>query len=368
MPFLAGHLDLADSFELILDGVFDRDDVLLRGVDPVQIGVETGALAAAGGPGDEDYAVGKVQQCVELLEIVGPEPQFIQTVHARALVEDTQHAALAEAGRNGAHAQIDLALAQANAGASVLRHSPLGDVHARHDLDTRDNQRQDVAVEAQHIVQDAVDPVADLNLRLVRVHVDIAGPHLQGAEQDIVHQPDHRRAVHHVEQIVGARDLVDQLVEILRIQLLGDLLDHRASLLIGGVDHRRDGRPRGEGRPDRQMRHFRDVVQHVGVQRLGKHDRQLAAALFGPDPDQMMMLGIGGRDILNELRGDLLVRYLRQKLPVERLGKQLEDHVFGVVGTREQNLIQPASALVFVEVPGQLLGVEQPRSLGSLYE
>jgi hypothetical protein len=31
--------------------------------------------------------------------------------------------------------------------------------------------------------------------------VDIAGPHLQGAEQDVIDQPDHRRAVNDIQQI-----------------------------------------------------------------------------------------------------------------------------------------------------------------------
>ena len=51
-----------------------------------------------------------------------------------------------------------------------------------------------------------------------------------------------------------------------------------------------------------------------------------------------------------------------------RLGEQLEDDVLRVVRAREQDFIQPAVALVLVEVPGQLLGIEQPRPFGSLYE
>ena len=45
---------------------------------------------------------------------------------------------------------------------------------------------------------------------------------------------------------------------------------------------------------------------------------------------------------------------------MERLGEQLEDDVLRVVRAREQDFIQPAVALVLVEVPGQLLGIEQP--------
>ena len=66
--------------------------------------------------------------------------------------------------------------------------------------------------------------------------------------------------------------------------------------------------------------------------------------------------------------GHLLVRYLRQILPVERLGEQPQDHVLREVRAREQDLVQPAAALVLLQEPGQLLGVDQSRPLGGLYE
>ena len=66
--------------------------------------------------------------------------------------------------------------------------------------------------------------------------------------------------------------------------------------------------------------------------------------------------------------GHVLVRYLGQILPVESLGEQLEDRVLREVRAGEQDLVQPPAALVLVQEPGQLLGVEQSRFPGSLYE
>jgi hypothetical protein len=55
---LGAHLNLADAFDLVLDGVFDRDDVLVRRVHALQRGVERGGLAGARGARHQDDAVG----------------------------------------------------------------------------------------------------------------------------------------------------------------------------------------------------------------------------------------------------------------------------------------------------------------------
>ena len=57
--------DLVDPFELVFHGIFDRDDLLLRHIDLVERGVEGGRLPRTRGPGDEDDAVGLVDEAVE---------------------------------------------------------------------------------------------------------------------------------------------------------------------------------------------------------------------------------------------------------------------------------------------------------------
>ena len=52
-------------------------------------------------------------------------------------IEDAQYDFLAEQGRAGVDAKVDRAiLAEPHLDAAVLRHAPLGDIHARHDLET----------------------------------------------------------------------------------------------------------------------------------------------------------------------------------------------------------------------------------------
>ena len=54
---LAVYGDLIDAVELILNGVLNSDDLLLRSVDLIQGGIKSGGLATTGGSGDQDYAV-----------------------------------------------------------------------------------------------------------------------------------------------------------------------------------------------------------------------------------------------------------------------------------------------------------------------
>src|SRR5207253_726270 len=55
---LGPDLDLADPGNLVFDGVFHRDDVLVRGVHALQGGVERGGFARTGGTCDQNDAVG----------------------------------------------------------------------------------------------------------------------------------------------------------------------------------------------------------------------------------------------------------------------------------------------------------------------
>ena len=52
------HLDLVDAGQVVLDRILGRDDLPVRPVQLVQGGVERGRLAGAGRPGDQEDAVG----------------------------------------------------------------------------------------------------------------------------------------------------------------------------------------------------------------------------------------------------------------------------------------------------------------------
>ncbi len=63
--YLGLHLYLVDPLELVLDGVFHGDDLLVRGIDLVEGAVEGRGLSASRGPRDEDDAVGLLDELVE---------------------------------------------------------------------------------------------------------------------------------------------------------------------------------------------------------------------------------------------------------------------------------------------------------------
>ena len=65
--------DLHDAFHLVLDRVLDGDDLVGRVLDLVQGGVQGGGLAAAGGAGDQEHAVGLADIVVDLFQDIGGE-------------------------------------------------------------------------------------------------------------------------------------------------------------------------------------------------------------------------------------------------------------------------------------------------------
>src|SRR5262249_58067688 len=64
-PGLAVHPDLVDPVQLVLDGVLDRDDVLVDLVELLESRVERCRLTGTGRTGDEDGAVGLTKRGLE---------------------------------------------------------------------------------------------------------------------------------------------------------------------------------------------------------------------------------------------------------------------------------------------------------------
>ena len=86
-----------------------------------------------------------------------------------------------------AHLQLD---------APVLRHAALGDVQLRHDLEARDQRRLELHRRLHHFLQRAVDAVADADLVLEALEVDVRRAALHRVGEDGVDQLDDRRVFH----------------------------------------------------------------------------------------------------------------------------------------------------------------------------
>jgi hypothetical protein len=79
-----------------------------------------------------------------------------------ALVEEPHDDLLAEQRGQHGHAVVHLAaLAELELDATVLRQAPLGDVEARHDLHARRDRVLQLQRRLHHLVEHAVDAVAD---------------------------------------------------------------------------------------------------------------------------------------------------------------------------------------------------------------
>ena len=73
------HLHLADAAQLILDRVFDRDDILVARVNSVECGVQRRCFARPRRSRDQDNAVALANESLDTRQIAAAEPQFFQT-------------------------------------------------------------------------------------------------------------------------------------------------------------------------------------------------------------------------------------------------------------------------------------------------
>ena len=213
------HLHLTDTLQLILDRVFDRDDVALGRVDGGERSVEGRGLAAPGRPGDEHDAVTLMDQPID--ERRGPtrEPELLEAEQRRRSVEEPKHHTLAVGGRNDRDADVDVLAGDFRPDAPVLGQALLGDVEPRHHLHARDDDGLKALRRRDDVVEDAVDPEADRQHALERLDVDVAGAVLDGLEEEGVDEPDDRRLVARLEKVARLLELGRDQVEPLLLEV-----------------------------------------------------------------------------------------------------------------------------------------------------
>ena len=134
-PDLRFDLDLVDAFQLVLDGILDREDVILAGVEAQQRGVQRGRLAAAGRPGDQQDPVRPLENAEIRFEGVTVEAELGKVERDRSPVQDPQDHTFAVHGGHGGDAEIDLFATYRQLDTPILGKARLGDVQFRHDLD-----------------------------------------------------------------------------------------------------------------------------------------------------------------------------------------------------------------------------------------
>ena len=188
-------LDLIDAIELVLDGVFGRDDLVLGGSDLQQRAVQSRGFSGTGGAGDQDNSVWDSDEFTE--DSIGffTHPQASQVEFHGPFIEDPHDQTFAVDHRDNADPNIDLAAVDAQFDPTVLRQSLFGDVEFCHDLQTRDDGGLE-AIDLRWnglVLKDAVDTVANDDPCGLRFDVNVAGTRVDGFHEDFVDQSDHGR-------------------------------------------------------------------------------------------------------------------------------------------------------------------------------
>ena len=145
MPILAFDLTLVHAGQVVLDGVFGRDDLDVGPVELVERGVERGRLARAGRAGHEQDPVGTFDQLLEPGEVLVAEPEVLEPDLDVVAVEDPHDDRLTMAGWYDADPHVDVFAGDQDLDSSVLGPAFLGDVDEAHDLDTADDRAQQPA-------------------------------------------------------------------------------------------------------------------------------------------------------------------------------------------------------------------------------
>ena len=152
---------------------------------------------------------GRRMSAVHQRVVARAEAEVRQVEEDARLVQETHDDPLvAAARRDGADADVEALAGDLLRDAAVLREALLGDVERALDLDAADDAVHEGARRAARDVELAVDAVADDDLFLFRLDVDVARALLHRLEEERVDPADDRRLVVGVED-VARRLLVD---------------------------------------------------------------------------------------------------------------------------------------------------------------
>src|SRR5437764_4860099 len=134
---IIAHRDLIDSAELILDRVLHRHDVVLRIVQLLQNGVESGRFTRTGRAGDQNHPVWRIDRFPEFHQRLLIQSHCVDRAGQRSLVQNTDNDFLAVRSWQNRNAKIDFFAHYLDAKTTVLRHAPFSDVQAGQNFDAR---------------------------------------------------------------------------------------------------------------------------------------------------------------------------------------------------------------------------------------
>src|SRR5262249_6044806 len=186
-------LDLADTWEVVLNWIFGCQDVERTVIERCKCRVKRGGLAASRWTRAKNHAIRSINGFFKRLELFSIKPELRHIDLQTGSIQDAHDDALAVNSGNGRNTIIDGAfLSNLHFDTPVLRPAPFRNIHPGQDLDSR-NQRAGNRYRKTHdFVHCAIQTETDLQLVFPRFNMDVACPRVDGLAHDGIDQFDDR--------------------------------------------------------------------------------------------------------------------------------------------------------------------------------
>ncbi len=292
-------LRLRDSGELNLDRILDGGNVDAGRVDLVQRGVERGRFAGAGGAGDEDDAVGILDEALERLEDGLRDHHLIQREHGffPAHGEDADDDFLAVGRGNRGHAEVRRLRADGHGETAVLRETRLGDVERAEDFYARDESAVELARVGEDFTEVAIDAEADAALGFHRLDVDVGRAFAHAVINDLVENLNEGVVLREM------RELLAGVLEVVEEAGAAEFVEAVLDVFLGAVMNRDrvlDLARQSENGADGNLRDLAEALDEIGIRGIGHGGGEHAVDDVEPD-------GLG---FLGDLEGEFFHGFL----------------------------------------------------------
>src|SRR4030095_8718156 len=195
------HWYLSDSMKLILNGIFDGDNLVFFVSYFVERGVERCGFSGTRWSSHEHHAVRLSDVTTKLPQVLlgkadHIEVQILKRFVDLFLVENTNNSVFAVNRRHDRNTKVDVASFVTNPEASVLWDASFSDIQLRHDFDTRDQSLVVNQIDRIDLrVKRAVDSILHLHFRVACFDVNVRCARLHCLVNDRVNELDDRRHI-----------------------------------------------------------------------------------------------------------------------------------------------------------------------------
>ena len=298
-------LDLIHSRKLVFNGILDRDNILLRGKNFPDAGIECCGLSTPRRPGDQEHPVGLVDGLANIDQRFLFEVQGIQVQCQVARIQNTQHDFLAVNRGERRHTEVHLPSVDSELKFPVLGTTSLGDVQAGHDLDTTGDGAVHLLRRSDRFPTATVNAIPNPHKLLHRFDMDITRLTANAFEDDQVDKLDDRSLV----LVISELQLVDVLftrrlldIHLRVVHVLEEIPNHLSALVVDLRNGLLDADIRGQNGANGAARNDLDIIQLENVEGVGDCQGQNISDLG--NRDHLIIV----RQVLRQELKDTLVR------------------------------------------------------------